>query len=104
MNLMGARVSDFGSFAGLRSLEHLNCALTEIADLTPLNDLNSLSDLSIENCRIVKVPSGFWHEPSLEYLIIMEASLPDIPEEMLRSQDFYDENCLPALRAYLAGR
>jgi hypothetical protein len=48
------------------------------------------------------VPPGFWHKPCLNYLIIQGASLPDIPEEVLQSQDFYDENGLPALRAYLA--
>ena len=102
LNCSDTRVSDLGLLAALTGLQSLNCDGTQVSDLAPLASLTELQSLSCSWCPPLLVPEPIWYLPALDKMIICETTVSGIPPEELSQT--YDENCLPAVRAYLRDR
>jgi internalin A len=70
-----------------------------VADLAPLAGLTALQTLTCRGFRIATFPESLFDRPLLEFLVLYDGTLGDVPAEGL-SQSLAN-NCLPRLRAHL---
>ena len=124
LNCTQTKVSDLDPLRSLTSLQDLYCAFTQVSDLEPLSGLARLRDLvcnktkvtdlepivALKTLRILycgdlvisEFPRKLVFCENLLQLNLDGASIPGIPEEVLASnKGFFDNSCLPALRAHV---
>jgi Leucine-rich repeat (LRR) protein len=82
----------------LPDLARLSLAWTPIASLTPLSSLTALQSLDCSNCVLAVLPAAVRMLPSLEKLVLFEASIPEVPAEV--PSQSYDEDCLAGVRSH----
>ena len=94
------KVADLAPLEGLVALQSLRCSSTKVADLAPVVGLPALADVDANYCHLATLPRAWIESAPLATLCLYRTRDPDIPSGVLSAQ--YDENCLPALRAYFA--
>jgi internalin A len=85
---------------GLVNLTSLDLRRNRIADISPLVSLRNLRKINLSGSHVDHDVPAFWMLPSLQEVILHDATLPGVPVEIL-SKDSND-NCLYRLRAHLA--
>jgi internalin A len=103
LELQSNRIGDEGAQAlkGLVKLTDLNLQANGIGDISPLVLLRNLRKINLSGSHLDHDVPAFWMLPSLQEVILHDASLPGVPVEIL-STDSYSDNCLDRLRAHLA--
>ena len=102
LELDGNQISDLTPLAALTALTSLYLNGNQISDLTPLAALTALTSLSLRDNQIRTFPDFVLQAPALNYLVLHRNSIQNVPTEVLGS--FYEENCLPAVRAHMADK
>jgi internalin A len=75
-------------------------ARTRVKNLSPLLKLTKLEHLDCSGCRLEEAIPALWRMPSLKHVILHEATLPGVPEEVLSPNQ--QTSCLESLRAHFA--
>jgi internalin A len=85
---------------GLTALTSLDLSYGGIGDISPLVSLRNLHDINLSGCHLDHDVPASWMLPSLQTVILHNASLPRVPIEVLSKHPW--DNCLHRLRAHLA--
>jgi internalin A len=85
---------------GLVNLTSVELPGNRIRDISPLVSLRNLRTINLSGNHVDHDAPAFWMLPSLQQVILHDASLPGVPVEILSTHS--GDNCLDRLRAHLA--
>ena len=96
----GLGVDSARALSGLVNLTALGLWHSDVKDLSPLTHLVNLKYLDCSGCQLDAPVPELWAMPSLEIVLLHEATLPGVPAEVLSPNPH--TSCLESLRAHFA--
>jgi internalin A len=92
------QVADLGPLTALTALRSLRCGRTKLTDLSRLRDFPALEQVDASHLRLRAISRSWVESERASNLDLYDTYIRDIPSGILSNS--YDDNCLPALRAY----